>query len=204
MCVIFGAVDAHPSLQDLEDAADANPDGAGVAWLDNGQVRWYKSLDSRKVIARVVEGLPFPYMVHFRLATCGGVKPELAHPFPVTRKAGLHLSGTARAVMVHNGVLPNWEDRILQASLSSGVEIPDGEWTDTRAMAWLAGLSGDRALGLFGEKIMLLRADGLWYWGNGWKDENGLLLSNAYFRHNWSYASVNAADGWKDDTKLAS
>ena len=87
MCVILicpGGV--RPDRPTLEACHEANPHGAGVAWRQDGGVRWLKGLDVPR-LASLLPRLPGEVVVHFRWASVGDVAPALCHPFPVTRAA---------------------------------------------------------------------------------------------------------------------
>ena len=104
MCVIITTPDesARPTLRQLELCNRANPHGTGLAWRDGRMVEYAKGLAPRE-IHKLLSRLRGPAIVHFRIASVGGVHPELCHPFPVTHKAELRHQGRARAVLFHNG-----------------------------------------------------------------------------------------------------
>ena len=103
MCVILiDPPKVRPSIQVLEACAYANPHGAGIAWREDGWVRYEKTDSVAKIhaLARAARG---EIVIHFRVASVGGIHPELRHPFPVTSRAGLCDSGSAKAVLFQNG-----------------------------------------------------------------------------------------------------
>ena len=92
-----------------------NPDGAGFCYTYNGKViiqKGYMSFKSfQEALKRVSENIDTyhsPMMFHFRIATHGGIKPALCHPFPLSKKIPnlkcLYIQSDL--AIVHNGVIP--------------------------------------------------------------------------------------------------
>lgn len=175
MCVIYANYTSVPSLKELQQGEERNEDGAGVAWVEKGEVFWEKGLTAKE-IWEVLKKIPFPNVVHFRNATIGPPIPELSHPFPLTPKVPLFLRGqTSAGVLVHNGSLHDWKKLASEACLKSGRKLPGGEWSDSRALAWLVANFGEGILTaresdlVFGQRIAVLTADGrLTRWGSSW------------------------------------
>ncbi len=178
MCVIL-VCSARPSASLVRDAYEANPHGAGIAWRDAGKVHWQKDLDCEALLEAVRE-VPLPCLVHCRIPTCD-TDGALTHPFPLG--GALDRSGaTEGAVIMHNGHWADWLNAVVEASDRRGVEIPDGPWSDTRAMAWLAGLRGLGWLSLLGERVAWLSPTELRMLGTGWSTvADGVTASNRHF-----------------------
>ncbi len=105
MCI--AAIIKEPiSREYLHEMNKDNPHGGGVAWLENGFIRFERGLDDAAIWDLQQNGaLTYPYFLHFRWATHGGVVPQLTHPFPVGPRALFgELSGYATSVFMHNGV----------------------------------------------------------------------------------------------------
>ena len=125
MCVIIH----KPAGVQIPDVAtlwlcwEANPDGAGLSYyrpdrpvvgVQKGYMSWAefeKALPALKPEDDVV--------LHFRVATSGGVNPEMTHPFIVsTQKNMLRCTkGVSRFVMAHNGVLGSGKDGLSDTAL---------------------------------------------------------------------------------------
>ena len=104
MCVIVTAVPgAMPDPADLLAMCEANPDGGGISWWDGKRLRVFKNTDGLKVVGFILshwDRLKYaPCLIHFRLATHGGVVPENCHPFR-----------TERGYVAHNGIAWDFED----------------------------------------------------------------------------------------------
>ncbi len=179
MCVaiVIPSGAKNPTVEELLEMEEANPDGAGVAWHADNEVHWLKGLEAKEVDA-LLGGLPnCTKLVHFRLATAGGSKPELTHPFPVEKAPRLALSGRARQVLIHNGHISDWE---LYAKLQG--DLPGGPWSDTRLMARLAHTRSYKILNEFrGQKFALLDKTGGVKISGDWTKRDGALYSNMYW-----------------------
>ena len=176
MCVILICPEGvRPDRPTLEACHEANPHGAGVAWRQDGGVRWLKGLDVEQ-LASLVPRLPGEIVVHFRWASVGEAVPALCHPFPVTRAATTRLSGRARAVLFHNGTWSGW-GRTLR--LMPGPRLA-GPMSDTRVAASLVDLCGTEALDrLPGRWVFFERGFTLAI--GGWRRWGGMTASNLGF-----------------------
>ncbi|KFI46125.1 class II glutamine amidotransferase [Bifidobacterium biavatii] len=103
MCVIITAqAGAMPTISQLAEMSDTNPDGAGIAWHDGTRLHRYRQTDNRLVLAYILthwrELEEHPFLAHFRLATHGAVIQENTHPFAYRLPDGNH------GYIAHNGV----------------------------------------------------------------------------------------------------
>ena len=86
MCVIITADrGAMPTISQLVQMSEMNPDGAGIAWHDKDGLHRYRNPDNRQTLAVILANwdkfAASPFLLHFRLATHGAVKTENTHPF---------------------------------------------------------------------------------------------------------------------------
>ena len=91
-----------------------NDDGAGLMYAEDGMVHIEKGFMEYE---RFVERLEFlqkkhdftklPVVMHFRITTHGGTKPENTHPFPITDSIGKlrKLKQTVPVGVAHNGII---------------------------------------------------------------------------------------------------
>lgn len=103
-----------PSLEILKQCWDANPDGAGFAMRTDGEyaieihkgyMTWKQFVTAyRKYLADFAGDL----LLHFRIATHGGISPGLTHPFSLTKDVKLlkHTNVKTNYALIHNGMLP--------------------------------------------------------------------------------------------------
>ena len=137
MCLIIVADSARPSADELKDAELCNNDGMGIAYQEEGNslVQYQKGV-SLTELTTLTEQVKLPFILHFRMATHGGVNPALCHPFPITRNVGVRTNGEARELLFHNGV---WNDCV---KFSESAQLR-GPVSDTRIMAYLLHREGE-------------------------------------------------------------
>lgn len=95
MCIICAkpsGVEMPPKAY-LKNMWESNDDGAGLMWASNNKVHIKKGFMKYKEFSRFVEKLgkrynlkEIPIVMHFRITTHGGTKPQNTHPFPVVKK----------------------------------------------------------------------------------------------------------------------
>jgi hypothetical protein len=148
MCMLYMCYTAKPPADALRWAAKANDDGAGIAYLQRGRVRVVRSLDSEYIIRMFLSPrVPLPAMVHFRLASAGGVDLQLCHPFPVTPSGLAGSDFLCDAALAQNGHWSDWYQvvaSILAAAPTTARARAKlcGPWSDTRALAVAAARIG--------------------------------------------------------------
>ena len=95
MCIICAkpAGVKFPKNEYIENMWDGNDDGAGIMWVSNNKVHIKKGFMKLKDFKRFLGKLKkrydidkIPVVMHFRITTHGGTKPENTHPFPITSK----------------------------------------------------------------------------------------------------------------------
>lgn len=208
MCVIFANYTAIPSKEHLLAGERRNDDGGGVAWREGKKTKWVKGITGEE-IWDLLQKVPLPNLVHFRIATEGGICPELTHPFPLTPKVPLTLKGESEnGVLAHNGVLSEWRTYLKEATLRSGIKIPGDKWSDSRAIAWLAANFGE---GIFvaipgivqGQRVAILDSAGLRIWGDWYDDgkKTGFAQSSQFSTHRIirGHGGKGGKEDWDDD-----
>lgn len=184
MCVILCCEDSFPKYATLKQAQMMNSDGAGVAWLEKGIIQFRKGTNAKGIWQMINEGtIKLPCIIHFRIASVGSVLDTLTHPFPINKKVDLRLKGSANGVLFHNGTVFDFEGIMLRASMGKSVYIPKGDWSDSRALAWLCYNNGikmmDKITGW--NKIAILTKKGIEKFGSGWVEFKNNQVSNDYF-----------------------
>ena len=186
MCVIMVCNDTRPTEEMIERAYRANDDGAGGAFRgDDGLVHWNKGLDLEQIKAFFAEK-PLPLVGHFRRESCGGKLASLTHPFPIDVKASNFINGhTGGEGLFHNGHWGKWKETLFEVCVRFGKKIPDGKFSDTRAMAFIGGIVGKNFFDLIDEKVVIFGPKTLEMTnsGSGWTTINGVLCSNGAFMH---------------------
>jgi len=223
MCIISAkaAGVAMPDHDTIKRMWNGNSDGAGIMYVENGKVRIEKGFMSYKSFASKLEELEkrmdltaTPLVMHFRITTHGGTKPENCHPFPITDSVGAlsKLVATVSIGVAHNGII-----RITpRKGISDTMEY---------IITQLAPLK--RAMPRFYEnknamlmvknaidsKMAFLTKEGKIYTIGDFVEENGVLYSNSSFRERrWTmrdfptsvYGGWDTYEGaWDDETCLS-
>lgn len=206
MCLIITGTTTKPTLVELLAAEQTNPDGAGMAWTTKSGVEFRKGLSAEDVDAKLAK-LPARtrWVVHFRFATVGDPGPGLCHPFPVAKDTSLTIKGRADRVLFHNGTVDDWKDKVRGVVLDPAlaIDIPGGEWSDSRGIAWLMALNGStRGLNFIDGKFVAMNRKGISIYPknkSGWTHSNDMWFSNTYWRREIP-SVVRALNGERQDT----
>ena len=194
MCVIICIEDGkYPSKSTLEDAESMNSHGGSIAWLDkNGRKNYQKGIKA-KAIMKIINKQLKPKgietaIIHFRIASIGTVNKALCHPFEITNRVELNLSGKNMStdLLFHNGTWSEYAEEMLEyiGSNKKPVTIPYGEFSDSRVMAYLSKRMGVKKMAKLvtgWNKIAVLTSDGINRYGTGWVKHKGNTCSNDYF-----------------------
>lgn len=117
MCVIVAKPSGvkMPTTDAITDMWFANPDGAGLMYAHKGTVFIRKGFMDLADFLTEVENLEtkfdltkLPLVMHFRITTHGGTKPENCHPFPISDSVGVlsKLDSRTSLGVAHNGIIP--------------------------------------------------------------------------------------------------
>lgn len=175
MCVILIAQTKRLTDAMIDDAVEANPHGNGFAWIENGAVRFEKGLSVEEA-QDLAATVPLPYVFHARIATIGGVRKSLCHPFPLDRRLNPNqLSGrSTKGVLFHNGHWSDWDAFVKPTG--------EGHWSDSRAMAQVAAEFGAEGITTCvdeSQRVVLLTTAGVERFGRGWVEyTSGRWASN--------------------------
>ena len=192
MCIISAkpAGIPMPSRDTIRTMWDGNRDGAGIMYVENGKVHIEKGFMKYKSFAKKLDELErrldmtkTPVVMHFRITTHGGTKPENTHPFPITDSVGAlrKLNGVYDIGVAHNGII----HITPRAGISDTMEYIASQ---------LAPLK--RALPRFYEnkhamqlvknaiesKMAFLTKEGKIYTVGDFVEDNGVLYSNTSFQ----------------------
>jgi len=191
MCVITICKNKREKQANLEQMAIDNPDGTGAIWYDSKEMPTYQKGLTIKEVIELNKTLPFPYAFHFRITTVG-INKLLTHPYEVTKESELKMEGQAEALLMHNGHWSDWNEAVLNHSINTGQDCPDGDWSDSRAMAYLSGVIGPNMLKMLsGQKIAVFKKNKkITILGAGWEIEKDILYSNKNWektKSKWGY-----------------
>ena len=103
----------------------------------------------------------------------------MTHPFPIEVDVSLDSEGiTPDYVLFHNGHWNKWQETLFNRTLSLNVRLPQGRWSDTRAMAYLAAHHGLAVLDFIDEKVVAFAPNAIAMYGSGWHFINNVWCSN--------------------------
>lgn len=201
MCVVMIVPhdDKRPTDAIVKAGWESNSFGGGVGWIDREKnvAKWKKGIENVKEMQDFAATLPVPFVLHFRIPSVGGDCNELTHPFPLLPDASTALAGESPGgVLFHNGTWHKWEERLLQFTYGTGTPLPDGKWSDSRAMAYLAYWLSPNVLEFVGEKIAVLIPDDgsgepdVLTWGN-WNFDDGIWYSNMGWKSRISWQGTD-------------
>lgn len=189
---------AELSFEEVCKMANANADGVGLAWATGDTVEWWKATTysyqyAHKVINDFKES---PRLLHFRLSTVGGIRPELCHPFEIGPMASAASRGHGQEVLIHNGHWSRWKD-IFDILKEEGA-LPDaGPWSDSRLAAFLAHMNREWLTTVTG-RVATLSADGdISVLGDWKKLREGVFVSNNLWDHSYNYRRSGRDREWE-------
>lgn len=165
---------AFPKTDLLKNAWENNPDGAGLAIVENDHVKIIKGIMTFKALKNILKNNDLKnkdVVLHFRWSTSGTIIPELTHPFPVSRsnKDLKALSIETEKAIIHNGVMFS----------------PIGkEYSDTaifsKYMALKKDLSNEEIKAIIGvDRMAIATISGVELIGS-WSSISGVMFSNTY------------------------
>lgn len=201
MCVILIAPKTRPTDAMIEACHACNDKGAGIAWRQGGRVHWKKGFLSIEEMQNLAATKPLPYVLHFRIPTVGGVRKDLAHPFPIDKSIPNSLEGSTKGfVLFHNGHWGKWRDTMLEAAIRSNTKMTPGKYSDSRAMAFCASIYGLPFLDLLDEKFAAFGPgpDDIEVSNFGWTLVEGVYASNTTWQHRPAWHRRHAKEEEKE------
>lgn len=229
MCIIAAkaAGIAMPPQETIRRMWDANRDGAGIMYVEKGKVCIEKGFMKYEPFQTALDGLSHrldltavPLVMHFRITTHGGTKPENCHPFPITDSIGAlkKLTCTTDLGVAHNGIIPISPRRgisdtmeYIASQLAPLKRALPRFYTNRDAMLLIKNAIESR--------MAFLTKDGTIYTVGDFIEDEGILYSNSSYQKtrlpyrdldSWSCIDGNTtdnswwadADGWGDVVPL--
>lgn len=193
MCVIAVYENNYPVAEDLINMESMNQHFGGIAWISDGKIKYRKGINAKEMMIIIKEeNIKLPFVVHFRIASIGGITKELNHPFPISENVENDLVGEAEAVLFHNGTWSEYSDYIVKVCITKGIKAPIGQLSDSRTMAWLAHHYGSNFVKSAIDdqsKVIIFTPNGIEKFGK-WHEFKKDLVSNTYFeKPQFSYGS---------------
>lgn len=218
MCiVVYKPAEADlPDYEILKRCFNKNPDGAGYMFARNDKVhirKGYVNFDEfYEHLTRDYMTQDGVFVMHFRITTHGGTKPENTHPFPVSKNVLdlTMLDCYSNIGVAHNGILSissklagQYSDtqmfitNYLALLLKNNPKYYEDEDTkhlindmigDTNRLAILSNDGHCELFGTFNEH------DGCYYSNYGWEDIKTTTYDNSYFCDDYDLCTY--ADYW--------
>lgn len=189
MCIaIYKPASADlPTLEQMNNCWESNPDGFGYAIRKDGKCEIHKGFMKQEQMQAEYEKLKkyrnHDILMHFRIATHGGVNPQNTHPFPITdniKDLGKQFIVCSKC-LIHNGILPiDPRKNSISDTAELALRIGESGLRNVEAVRLLDGLTGTN-------KIALMNGVGVVTLGK-WIEEKGVYYSNSTY----SYSSYRA------------
>lgn len=184
-----------PKLEILKQCWEANPDGAGFALLTKGKphpIEIHKGFMTWEAFAAAFQqhhlaDFAGDLLLHFRIATHGGVSPGNTHPFSITPEIKIlqQTSVATDVALIHNGILPVAP---TVAGISDTMEL-------CRRLAGLHDIPAVLALleDFIGDNKIAVMTKNKVHLAGKWETLDHVYFSNTFWQHNFFN------DGWYDD-----
>lgn len=208
-----------PKDEYIENMWFRNPDGAGLMYVADCKVHIIKGFMEYEDFMGALEELKetydlkkLPVVMHFRITTHGGTKPENTHPFPITDSVGMlsKLMQITDIGVAHNGII----DITPRKGISDTMEyIISQLYPLSRACPkfyenkWLMKMVSNA----IDSKMAFLPSTGEIYTIGAFQKEDGILYSNNSYKcpgyyKDFSYnkSGLMLPDGWESYDRTAS
>lgn len=196
MCIAIGKPIGvkMPSKDILKRCWDSNDDGAGFAYAYDGIVyikKGFMTFDSFwNELSKVNERYHLDdlgVLLHFRIATHGGVIPAMTHPFPIVSDNGIlsKLEYQSEYAVVHNGIisLTGADARRETAMSDTAVFIRDYLTLIAQNRQWFRRKANIELIEkLIGSKMAIMNGRGEIIHTSGFVEDNGVLYSNESYK----------------------
>jgi hypothetical protein len=205
MCIaIFKPCDVpFPTKKTLKICFNNNPDGAGFMYSDGVAVNIRKGFATFSAFWRELQhardafGNAPAFVLHFRISTQAGTRPDCTHPFPLSANMDdLRRLATRSSIgIAHNGIISltsSYSRNITHSDtmefvtnyLSLIIDAPN-YYNDARKLALIERLIGS-------SRLAILDARGhCELIGDGWREDGGCFYSNGSYKpykpaYDWS------------------
>lgn len=199
-----------PDKELLRKCWDNNPDGGGLMYNDGSNVIIHKGFTRFKGFYKYLKQLDKQVdltdkdlVLHFRIATSGGVTREATHPFPVTKSMEemRKLDNVCEYGFAHNGIISGYGSKdfsdtmeYIQAVIANIHDLENSE-------ELLNALAYDNT-----SRFAVLTKDNFEL-GGKWLKDGDLYFSNESYKYNYTIYKGGKAttsttsywDNWKDE-----
>ena len=173
-----------------------NPHGAGImyagddgkVYIDKGYMDWTSFIGRVRSLGDPETVKDMAVVLHFRIATHGGITPNCTHPFPVSARTGAlkKLRQACRVGVAHNGIIPiipsDWISDTMEfiaSELAPLAERRPDWYTDEVIM--------DKVAKRIRSKLAVLDGSGyIAHCGDFIREADGMLYSNTSYKPRYS------------------
>lgn len=185
-----------PSTNTLRRCWESNPQGAGYMYTDPstrlvvGKKGFMKLDDFLKELSDPRFD-KLNVVIHFRIATHGGVNPQATHPFPLSgKKDDLNaLQWVDRCGVAHNGIIPNFG---TQQGLSDTQDFIKKVLSKAGEHVLHPGVLRVAESMIGASRMVIMRRDRIVRLGTGWVNFKGCWYSNSGYKKQ-KYAQYGTA-----------
>ena len=188
-----------PSLEILKQCWDSNPDGAGFALrtereysieIHKGYMTWKQFVTAYEKYH--LADFTGDLLLHFRIATHGGISPGLTHPFSLTKDVKLlkHTNVRTNYALIHNGMLPIESENDISDTMEFCRRLAPLYQNIPAALELIQGMAGNN-------KIAVMTRDKVHLFGE-WECIDGVYFSNTL----WDWPEEFYLPTWKELQQL--
>ena len=216
MCIICAkpAGVKFPKDAYIKNMWEGNSDGAGIMWTSNNKVHikkgFMKYKDFKNFLVRLKKRYDIdkiPVVMHFRITTHGGTKPENTHPFPISSKVKnlQALEYCTNLGVAHNGTIsiknpPEISDTMAYISQRlSRIRTRDGAFYKKQLML-------DKIEKEITSKMCFLDNAGNLKFIGKFEEEDGVFYSNTSYLgyrrwYSYDYGYYGGYGGYRNSSK---
>lgn len=192
MCVIMIRKGTKAKNCDIKRMWERNGDGAGIAWNDGKKTHYIKGIMTVERLIGILSNKDITkgdYVVHFRMASIGSKGQALTHPFPIDCD-GLNpiTYHGEKVLLIHNGHDGKILEKMVEAHLHNMMELPKGEFSDTRATAVMSAHCGHELCEHISGKFVVVTPSEIITYG-AFEEKDGARYSNLYWQWSSGFAS---------------
>ena len=177
-----------------------NPDGGGFAYnlhgnviIKKGYMKWDDFINAIHEADKKYNLKNRGVLIHTRITTHGGTRPEMTHPFPIVADEGA-LSKTEYCSpygVIHNGIISLTSADAYKAKTMSDTAVFISEYLTKIATNkdWFYNKSNIELIeALIGSKMALLNGAGDIMMTSGFTADNGIFYSNSSYKDGYTKA----------------
>lgn len=211
MCIIIAKMKYKrlPTEEELKNSFSNNDDGAGLMYVDNGEVCIEKGFMTYSTFKKRYDELCREFnnfegkslVLHFRIGTSSGNTPKNTHPYPISYKENdLHKTRlTTDLGVVHNGIIHDYNPKGKNPTTNDTQQfimrylypLYDNFKEFYKCKAIMNGIAD-----ITNSKLTFLDTDDKLYFVGDFIEKDGLLFSNDTFKDYTRYYSNCVSSGY--------